>query len=264
MRMPKPTTYKRKYQSQSTEYGADFDIDILSQIFRVISHSFDVQRSARVIKEQRHDFILSLLTNCFMVDVKLCMEESNKCCCMEKYEESQHLLIINKYTENKIPEKIAKLKNKRKELLRESKVTELTNKFNFGKYAFYRLTDNNIFDLVRNYLPMLTKYRYRKFYYGGDDDILKISRQLVFFPPLYKGFRNDASRSEEETDEIHFHLFKSVNKQNFQYWAEENPKEINMRPLHSERVTVWCCVSQFGFIGRYLFESENGGFCFSA
>ncbi|KAJ4427633.1 hypothetical protein ANN_25281 [Periplaneta americana] len=34
---------------------------------------------------------------------------------------------------------------------------------------------------------------------GGDDGILKNSRQLVFFPPLYKGFRNGASRSEEET-----------------------------------------------------------------
>ncbi|KAJ4434186.1 hypothetical protein ANN_22734 [Periplaneta americana] len=65
--------------------------------------------------------------------VKLCMEESNKCRCMEKYEESQHPLIINKYTENKIPEKIAKLKNRRKEALRESTVTEPTNKFNFGR-----------------------------------------------------------------------------------------------------------------------------------
>ncbi|KAJ4432189.1 hypothetical protein ANN_20805, partial [Periplaneta americana] len=68
----------------------------------------------------------------FVSDVKLCMEESNKCRCMEKYEESQHPLIINKYTENKISEKIAKLKNRRKEALRESTVTELTNKFKFG------------------------------------------------------------------------------------------------------------------------------------
>ncbi|KAJ4432951.1 hypothetical protein ANN_15208 [Periplaneta americana] len=40
-------------------------------------------------------------------------------------------------------------------------------------------------------------------------------------------------------DEAHFHLSGGVNKQNFRYWAEENPKEINMRPLHIERVTVW-------------------------
>ncbi|KAJ4428003.1 hypothetical protein ANN_24016 [Periplaneta americana] len=50
-------------------------------------------------------------------------------------------------------------------------------------------------------IKMLTKYRYRKFYYGGDDGILKISRQLVFFPPLYKGFRNGASRFKEQTDD---------------------------------------------------------------
>ncbi|KAJ4431558.1 hypothetical protein ANN_20157 [Periplaneta americana] len=38
MRTLKPTTQRRKYQSQSTDYRADFDSDILSQIFRVISH----------------------------------------------------------------------------------------------------------------------------------------------------------------------------------------------------------------------------------
>ncbi|KAJ4435568.1 hypothetical protein ANN_18184 [Periplaneta americana] len=48
-------------------------------------------------------------------------------------------------------------------------------------------------------IKMLRKYRYRKFYNGGDDGILKISRQFVFFFPLYKGFRNGASRSKEET-----------------------------------------------------------------
>ncbi|KAJ4428293.1 hypothetical protein ANN_24311 [Periplaneta americana] len=52
---------------------------------------------------------------------------------MEKLEKSQHLLIMNKFTETKIPEKIAKIKHKRKELLNERTVTELTSKFNFGR-----------------------------------------------------------------------------------------------------------------------------------
>ena len=36
-----------------------------------------------------------------------------------------------------------------------------------------------------------------------------------------------------------------------------NPKEYHQRPLHSDRVTVWCAVSRMGIIGPYFFE-ENG------
>ncbi|KAJ4448763.1 hypothetical protein ANN_00154 [Periplaneta americana] len=116
---------------------------------------------------------------------KLCMEESSKCRCMEKYEESQHPLIINKYTENKIPEKIAKLKNRRKEVLRESTVTELTNKFNFGSFEgtskeYYEIklrneglpTRESLYELYKYFCKerdkpvtddakYVTKYRYR-------------------------------------------------------------------------------------------------------
>ncbi|KAJ4446191.1 hypothetical protein ANN_12885 [Periplaneta americana] len=67
-------------------------------------------------------------------DVELCMEESIKCCSVEKLEESQHLLIMKKYIESKIREKIAKIKNKMKELLNESKVTELISKLNFDRH----------------------------------------------------------------------------------------------------------------------------------
>ena len=41
-------------------------------------------------------------------------------------------------------------------------------------------------------------------------------------------------------DEAHFHLNNTVNKQNFRYWASENPRELHQRPLHSPKVTVWC------------------------
>ena len=45
--------------------------------------------------------------------------------------------------------------------------------------------------------------------------------------------------------------------QNFRYWAQENPRELHQRPLHSAKVTVWCAISKFGVIGPYFFE-ENG------
>ena len=59
------------------------------------------------------------------------------------------------------------------------------------------------------------------------------------------------------SDEVHFHLFGTVNKQNFRYWAENNPRDLNQRPLHSPRITVWCAVSRLGVVGPYFFE-EGG------
>lgn len=59
------------------------------------------------------------------------------------------------------------------------------------------------------------------------------------------------------SDEAHFHLYGSVNKQNFRYWAENNPRELHERPLHCPRVTVWCGISEFGIWGPYFFEEDN-------
>jgi len=59
------------------------------------------------------------------------------------------------------------------------------------------------------------------------------------------------------SDEAHFHLNASVNKQNFWHWAPQNPHEVHERTLHSLKVTVWCDIGKVGIIGLYFFE-ENG------
>ena len=59
------------------------------------------------------------------------------------------------------------------------------------------------------------------------------------------------------SDEAHFHLCGSVNKQNFRYWAENNPRELHECPLHCPRVTVWCAVAEFCIWGPYFFEEDN-------
>ncbi|XP_069594588.1 bromodomain-containing protein 7 isoform X2 [Ranitomeya imitator] len=59
------------------------------------------------------------------------------------------------------------------------------------------------------------------------------------------------------SDEAHFHLSGCVNKQNMRYWSEANPREVHERPLHSDRVTVWCAISRVGIIGPYFFQ-DNG------
>jgi len=58
------------------------------------------------------------------------------------------------------------------------------------------------------------------------------------------------------TDEANFHLCGS--SQNCRYWATESPHDIHQKPLHSEKVIVWCGVASFGVISPYFFEDEAG------
>ena len=59
------------------------------------------------------------------------------------------------------------------------------------------------------------------------------------------------------SEEAHFHLSGCVNKQNMGCWSERNPRELQERSLHSDRVTVWCAISRVAIIGPYLLQ-ENG------
>jgi hypothetical protein len=57
-------------------------------------------------------------------------------------------------------------------------------------------------------------------------------------------------------DEAHFYLCGNVSSQNCHYWATENPRNIHQKPLHSEKVTLWCGVVSFGVVSPYFFEDE--------
>ena len=56
------------------------------------------------------------------------------------------------------------------------------------------------------------------------------------------------------SDEAHFHLSGTVNKQNFRYWSEGNPRELHQRAAHDPKVTVWCAVFNFGVLGPYFLK----------
>jgi len=60
------------------------------------------------------------------------------------------------------------------------------------------------------------------------------------------------------TDEAHFHLNGTVNKQNFRHWSDYNPHELHYCHLHDPNMTVWRGVSAVGIIGPYFFENEYG------
>ncbi|GFX66407.1 DUF4817 domain-containing protein [Trichonephila clavipes] len=59
------------------------------------------------------------------------------------------------------------------------------------------------------------------------------------------------------SDEAHFHLSGTVNKQNFRFWAAENRQLIHQRRLNSPRGIVWCAVAEFGVRGPYFFEEDK-------
>ena len=60
------------------------------------------------------------------------------------------------------------------------------------------------------------------------------------------------------SDEAHFHLDGYVNKQNYRFWNTENPRNIHEKPLHAQKVTVWCGIMNSRIIGPYFFEDDNG------
>ena len=56
------------------------------------------------------------------------------------------------------------------------------------------------------------------------------------------------------SDEAHFYVSGFVNKQNFRYRSQANPRALHVNPLHSPKVTVWCAMSASGIIGPTFFR----------
>ena len=60
------------------------------------------------------------------------------------------------------------------------------------------------------------------------------------------------------SDEAHFNLSGHVDKQNIRFGARENPQKLHEKPLHSEKVTVWCAMTPTCVIGPYFFKDGQG------
>ena len=60
------------------------------------------------------------------------------------------------------------------------------------------------------------------------------------------------------SDKSHFILGGYVKKQNYRICGPENSQVIEDRPLHQEKVTVWCALWFEGVIGTYFFENNDG------
>ena len=60
---------------------------------------------------------------------------------------------------------------------------------------------------------------------------------------------------------VHFRLFGQKvnnNNRNCCIWGSENPNVIIEKPMHPQRVTVWCGFWYGGIIGPFLLENEQG------
>jgi hypothetical protein len=61
------------------------------------------------------------------------------------------------------------------------------------------------------------------------------------------------------SDEAHFHVNGTVNRQNFRYWSSSNPSFYAEEPLHSPRVTVWAAIGCQGVIGPVFVDGNITG-----
>ena len=64
------------------------------------------------------------------------------------------------------------------------------------------------------------------------------------------------------TDEAWFHLSSYTNTQNSRTWATENHHETFEKPLHDQKIGVWCAVSRSLIIGPIFFDSTVNSDCY--
>ena len=60
------------------------------------------------------------------------------------------------------------------------------------------------------------------------------------------------------SDEVHFTPGEYVNKQKCRICVSKNIQVIEERPLHPEKVTVWCALCSEAVIRSYFFEKYDG------
>ena len=85
-----------------------------------------------------------------------------------------------------------------------------------------------------------------------------VERRLLFANIMIEKIEKDELDPARTwfSDEAHFHLRGYVNKQNWRHWGSENPHIAVAKPLHPERVTVWCALSSTSIIGPIFIEGN--------
>ncbi|XP_015793382.1 uncharacterized protein LOC107369929 [Tetranychus urticae] len=56
------------------------------------------------------------------------------------------------------------------------------------------------------------------------------------------------------SDEAHFWLNGFVNRQNYRIWGSQKPELVVSKPLHPQKITVWCGLTASGIVGPFFLE----------
>ncbi|GFU01350.1 DUF4817 domain-containing protein [Trichonephila clavipes] len=75
-----------------------------------------------------------------------------------------------------------------------------------------------------NRLKPEQRFQIVQFYFENNGSVRNFHKRILF------------------SDEAHFWLNGSVNKQNCRIWSEANPQVYVETPLHPEKLTVWCAL----------------------
>ena len=82
-------------------------------------------------------------------------------------------------------------------------------------------------------------------------------QRLSFCQTMLDMFEENEDLTLIMSDEAHFHLNGTVNKQNSRYWASENPRELHQRPLHSPKVTVGVVWESAGYLVHSFLKKKR-------
>lgn len=58
------------------------------------------------------------------------------------------------------------------------------------------------------------------------------------------------------SDEAHFWLDGYVNRQNYRIWGSEKPELVRTKPLHPQKLTVWCGMTANRIFGPYFIDTS--------
>ena len=88
-----------------------------------------------------------------------------------------------------------------------------------------------------------------------------MERRLAFAQKMLRWLDRGKVNSDQIwfSDEAHFWLSGYVNKQNYRFWAKENPRVFQTTTMKPVRVTVFCALCSDGIIGPIFFDENVTG-----
>lgn len=140
----------------------------------------------------------------------------------------------------------------------EEKIADVSNHFAQGNATLRKssqilnISKASINRILKKNLKMYP-FKIQKMFKLTDD---AKDRRLIFAHHFLNGMVDELPKIWF-SDEAHFYLSGHLNKQNRRIWAGNNPCEILEAPHYSQRLTIWCAISNDGIIPVVLYDNVN-------